>query len=168
MTGVAFINDKAGKALTCVAIPTSHLDLLARPVFGVLSTMMSNGQPQSSLVWVDYDGTYVLINTTLERQKTRNILAEPRVTLLVVDPANTSRFIEVRGRVDKITIEDAIIHANKLTRRYTGKAYFYGDIYPVERQRHETRVIVKICPLKVTLDAFFNQPEPPVPGPEKR
>lgn len=145
---------------TTVTIPHSHQDLLVRPVHGVLSTLMPDGQPQSSLVWVDYDGQDVLINTTLERQKCQNILLNPKVSLLVVDPEDTSRFIEVRGQVAEITTNRAIVHADKLTRRYTGKEHFYGDIYPVERQSQETRVIVSIRPFKVTLDAYFNQERP--------
>ena len=65
-------------------IPDSHLDLLCQPVHGVLTTMMPDGQPQSSIVWVDFDSPYILINTTLERQKGRNMRANPRVTLLVI------------------------------------------------------------------------------------
>ena len=136
-------------------IPDSHRDLLTRPVFGILSTIMPDGQPQSSLVWVDCDGSDILINTALERQKCRNMQADPKVTLLVVDPDNTSRWIEVRGHVVQITAEGAIPHADILTRRYTGKQRFYGDIYAVERQQEETRVIVKIEPVKVSLDAIF-------------
>jgi PPOX class probable F420-dependent enzyme len=144
-------------SITPVIIPHSHRDLLLRPVHGVLSTLMPDGQPQSSLVWVDYDGLDVLINTTLERQKCQNILNNPKVSLLVVDPENTSRYIEIRGQVAEITTNRAITHADRLTQRYTNKKYFYGDIYPVGRQYQETRVIVKIRPSKVTLDAYFNQ-----------
>ena len=146
-------------SLAPVTIPASHRDLLTGPNFAVLSTLMPGGQPQSSLVWVDYDGTYLLINTTLARQKAKNMAANPKVTVLVVDPADSSRFIEVRGSVASITAEGAIDHADKLSQRYTGKPHFYGDIYPLERKGREKRVIVKICPVKVTLDAFFNRPE---------
>lgn len=140
-----------------IPIPESHRDLLVRPIHGVLSTMMPDGQPQSSIVWVDCDGTYVLINTTLERQKGRNMCANPRVALLVVDPLDGSRWIEVRGKVVEIQCAGAEVHADKLTRRYTGKEHFYGGIYPVEQKQKETRVIVKIEPIKVSLDAFFNR-----------
>jgi PPOX class probable F420-dependent enzyme len=137
------------------AVPTSHLDLLTRPVYGVLSTLMPDGQPQCSLVWVDYDGTHVLFNTTLERQKCRNMVRDPRATLLVVDPDNSTRRIEVRGRVAEITEDGAIPHADKLAQRYTGKQHFYGDIYEPERQAQETRVMVKLAPVKVSVDAIF-------------
>ncbi len=136
-------------------IPESHLDLFAQPIHAVLTTLMPDGQPQSSIVWTDYDGEYVLVNTTLERQKGRNLRANPRVTLLVIDPANGSRWIEVRGRVAEITQEGAEAHADKLTQRYTGKAHFYGDIYPPEQRAKETRVIVRIAPVKIARDAVF-------------
>jgi PPOX class probable F420-dependent enzyme len=116
---------------------------------------MPDGHPQASLVWVDYDGRHVLINTTLERQKSRNIQANPRVTLLVVDPEDSSRWIEVRGHVDEMTEEGAVEHADMLTQRYTGLKRFYGDIYPEEQWALETRVIAKIEPDRVALDAIF-------------
>lgn len=143
-----------------VPVPDSHKDLLVRPIHGVLSTMKfdrstPDGQPQSSLVWVDYDGTHVLVNTALERQKCRNMQANPKVTLLVVDPDMTDRWIEVRGRVAEITTEGAIAHADVLAQRYMGKQHFYGDVYEADWQQYETRVIVKIEPVKVSLDAIF-------------
>jgi PPOX class probable F420-dependent enzyme len=138
-----------------VPVPDSHRDLLVRPIHGILSTIMPTGQPQASLVWVDYDGTHVLINTALGRQKCRNMQANSKVTLLVVDPNKTDRWIEVRGRVTEITTHGAIPHADKLAQRYTGKQHFYGDVYEVEWQQYETRVIVKIEPVRVSLDAIF-------------
>ena len=146
-----------------VHIPDTHRDLLVEPIHGVLSTMMPDGQPQSSIVWVDYDGTYVLINTTLERQKGRNMRANPKVALLVVDPKDVSRWIEVRGNVVEMQREGAEAHADHLTQQYTGKHRFYGDIYPVEQKHKETRVIVKIEPIKVSLDAIFKKITPVTP-----
>lgn len=138
-----------------VCIPTTHCDLLVSPIHGVLSTIMPDGYPQSSIVWVDYDGTYLLINTTLERQKGRNMRANPKVALLVIDPNDGSRWIELRGSVVEMTQEGAEAHADCLTQRYTGKGHFYGDIYPMEQREQETRVIVKIAPTKVSVDAIF-------------
>lgn len=136
-------------------IPDSHCDLLTEPVHAVLTTLMPDGQPQCTVIWLDYDGEYLLVNTTLERRKGRNLQRNPAATVLVVDPANGSRWIEIRGRVATITTEGAEAHADRLTRQYTGEAHFYGDVYPVERRLTETRVIVKIAPVKVTVDAVF-------------
>lgn len=141
-----------------VPIPDSHCDLLTGSMYGVLTTMMPDGQPQSSIVWVDYDGDHVLINTTLERQKGRNMRANPRVTVLVIDPQNNSRWIEIRGKVVEITDMGAEAHADKLTQLYDHKQHFYGDIYPVDQKYKETRVIVRIEPIKISLDAIFSAP----------
>jgi PPOX class probable F420-dependent enzyme len=117
--------------------------------------MMPDGTPQSSIVWADYDGVHILLNTTLERQKGRNMRANPKVALLVIDPNDGSRWIQVQGQVREMTQAGAEAHADKLTRRYTHKQHFYGDIYAVEQKEKETRVIVKIEPVKVSLDAIF-------------
>src|SRR5512138_2973352 len=139
-----------------VTIPNTHIDLFQNRVHGVLTTLMPDGMPQSSIVWVDYDGEHVLINTTLERQKGQNMRLNPKVTVLVIDPKDSSRWIEVRGQVIEMTRDGADAHADKLTQRYCpGKQYFYRDIYPPEQKEKETRVIARIQPLKVSMDAIF-------------
>ena len=138
-----------------VSIPETHVDLLERSIHAVLSTMMPDGQPQSSMVWCDYDGEHVLISTTLERQKGKNMAANPKVTLLVIDPEDGSRYLEVRGEVVEMSQEGAVELADRLTRFYTDKQHFYGDIYPAEQQFEETRVVCWIRPVKTTVDAIF-------------
>jgi PPOX class probable F420-dependent enzyme len=135
------------------AIPESHLDLLTRPVHGVLTTMEPNGQPQSSLVWVDFDGECALVNTTLQRRKGRNMAANPKVSLLVVDPDNTGRFIQIRGLAELVT-DAAEDHLDSVTRKYTAHPRYYGYVYPAEQRERETRVIVRIHATRVTLDAI--------------
>lgn len=136
-----------------IALPASHLDLLTRPICGVLTTIGHDGQPQSSLVWVDTDGECARVNTTLERQKGRNLLADPKVSLLVVDPDDTSRFMQIRGDAELVT-RGAMEHLDELTRRFTGHSHYYGQIYPAEQRGHETRVIVRIQARRITLDAI--------------
>jgi PPOX class probable F420-dependent enzyme len=138
-----------------VPVPASHVDLLTRPICGVLTTMLPDGQPQSSLVWVDHDGVCARFNTTLERQKGRNLLANPRLSLLVVDPDNTGRFIQIRGDAELVT-ERALAHLDVLTRKYTRHPCYYGFIYPVEQAARETRVIGRIHARRITLDAIHS------------
>ena len=140
-------------AIDSVEVPASHADLLTRPICGVLTTMAPDGQPESSLVWVDFDGEYASVNTTLERRKGRNLTANPKLSLLVVDPENTSRFIQVRGDAELVTT-GAREHLDTLTRAYTGAPAYYGHIDPVEQASCETRVIVRIHPRRVQLDAI--------------
>jgi PPOX class probable F420-dependent enzyme len=138
-------------------IPESHSELLPRPVHGVLTTMMPDGQPQMSIVWVDFDGKRILINTTLERQKGKNMQTNPMVNVLVIDPKDGARFLEVRGEVAEITQDDTIAHADRQTQAYSNgvNRRFYGDVYPEEQMAKETRVIVKISPKKITTNAIF-------------
>ena len=143
----------SGSAAPTLPIPSSHVDLLNRPIVGVLSTILPDGQPQSSLTWVDFDGACAMLNTTLERRKGRNLLANPRVSLLVVDPDDTSRFIQIRGDAELRT-EGALEHLDALTRRYTSHPSFYGHVYPEEQATLETRVICRIHARRITLDAI--------------
>ena len=136
-----------------LAIPASHGDLFRRPVCGVLTTLMPDGQPRSSLVWVDAADGSARFNTTLERAKGRDLRLDPRVSLLVVDPDDTSRFIQIRGETELTTI-DAERHLDRLTLRYTGHPSFYGHIYPEARRVTETRVIGTIHARRITLDAI--------------
>jgi PPOX class probable F420-dependent enzyme len=134
-------------------IPESHLDLLTRPVHGVLTTMMADRQPQSSLVWCDYDGECACVNTTLERQKGKNLVDNPKVSLLIVDPEDTARYIEIRGEAELVLV-GAIEHLDRVTRKYTRHPQYYGYIYPPEQRALETRVICRIHAQKITLDAI--------------
>jgi PPOX class probable F420-dependent enzyme len=136
-----------------VPVPASHRALLEGTACGVLTTLLPNGQPHSCLVWVDHDGTCARVNTTLQRRSGRNLLADPRMSLLVVDPANTARFVQLRGRAELVS-EGALEHLDELTRRYTAHPCFYGHVYPLAQAAREDRVIVRIHARRVTLDAI--------------
>ena len=138
-----------------LSIPASHLDLLARPICGVFTTLAADGHPQSSLVWADYDGECARINTTLERQKGRNLLANPRVSLLVVDPDNTARFLQIRGDAE-LLYHGAVEHLDILARKYTSHPCYYGHVYPREQRARETRVVVRIHARRITCDAIHS------------
>jgi PPOX class probable F420-dependent enzyme len=133
-------------------IPTSHRELLDRPVLAALSTRLLSGA-QTHPTWFDLCGNDVLVNTTLERSKGRNLVRDPRATILVIDPDNSSRWIEIRGDVD-LEKTGAIQHLDRLTRRYTSHPKYYGHIYPAERRNLETRVIVRIHPRHINCDAI--------------
>ena len=141
--------------LTKSPIPASHLDLLTRPIHGVLTTLMPDSQPQSSLVWCDFDGECVRVNTSLERQKGRNMSRNPNVSLLIVDPKNTARFIQIRGQAELLQ-EGALTHLDEITQQYTRHPQYYGYVFPHEKREHETRVICRIHASRVTLDAVHS------------
>jgi len=134
-------------------IPDSHRDLLVRPIHGVLTTMDPDGQPHSVLVWLDAEGDVVRVNTTLGRQTGRNLTANPRVSVVVVDPDDTSRFLQVRGDAELVG-DGALEHLDALTRTYTSHPRFYGCVYPSEAAGRERRVICRIRPVRVSVDAI--------------
>lgn len=123
-------------------IPASHADLLQKPAFAHLSTLMKDGSPQSTPVWVELEGDYVSFNSALGRVKDKNVRRDPRVALSIADPANPYRYLEVRGRVVEITQKGADEQIDRLAQKYLGKPK-----YPF-RQSGEVRVSYKIAPEK--------------------
>lgn len=107
-------------------IPDDYRDLLDRPVIVAMGTMMPNGEMQITPVWCSYDGTHVIVNATAGRQKHKNILANPHVTILAVDPDDPFRYLEIRGVVEEITAEGGEESMNELSLLYTGKPKRYG------------------------------------------
>ena len=126
------------------AIPEKYRDLFNKKAFASLGTLMPDGRPQVTPVWVDYDGTNLIVNSAKGRMKDKNMRRDPRVSLAVIDPENPYRYLEVRGRVVDVTENGADAHIDKMAKKYLGK-----DKYPF-RQPGEVRVLYKIEPDKVS------------------
>lgn len=125
-------------------IPDSYLDLFKKKAFGNLATVMADGSPQVTPVWVDFDGKHVQFNSARGRVKDRNVRRNPHVAVSILDPENPYRHLDIRGRVVEITEKGADDHINRLSQKYLGK-----PVYPY-RQPGEVRVIYKIAPEKVS------------------
>jgi PPOX class probable F420-dependent enzyme len=125
-------------------IPEKYLDLFKKPAFAHLATLMRDGSPQVTPVWVDYDGKYVRVNSALGRVKDKNMRRDPRVSLAIQDPDNPYRYVEIRGKVVEITQNGADDHINKLSQKYLDK-----PLYPY-RKPGEVRVTYKIEPQKIS------------------
>lgn len=83
-------------------IPEGYESLLDRPLFGHLATVRPNSSPQVNAMWFAWDGEHLRFAHTTKRQKFRNIEANPRVAMSVIDPDNPYLFLEVRGIVEEI------------------------------------------------------------------
>jgi PPOX class probable F420-dependent enzyme len=127
------------------AIPEKYRDLFSKRAFASLATVMPDGRPQVTPVWVDLEGDQVLINTAKGRQKDRNLRRDPRVALAIIDPDNPYRYLEIRGKVSEITEDGADAHIDKMAKKYLG-----ADKYPY-RQSGEVRVLYKIQPEHTTM-----------------
>jgi len=125
-------------------IPQTHLDLFQKKAFAHLATLMPDGRPQVTPVWVDYDGKYVLINTADGRLKDKNMQRDGRIALSIADPDNPYRYLEVRGKIAERTHAGADAHIDAMAKRYLGQ-----DKYPF-RQPGEVRVIYKVAPERST------------------
>src|SRR5512143_2876668 len=102
-------------------IPASHRDLVECPPVAALTTVMADGYPQTSVVWCDFDGVYVRINTMRGFAKERNMRRDPRVTLLCYDPGEPLRYLEIRGTVVSMTEDGAVDHLDELASKYAGR-----------------------------------------------
>jgi PPOX class probable F420-dependent enzyme len=136
-------------------IPASHVDLVDCPPVAALSTVMPSGDPQTSVVWCDFDRIHVRVNTMRGFQKERNMRRDPRVTLLCYDPRQPLRFLEIRGTVVEMTEDGAAEHLDSLSSRYLGKPVrYFGDVIPLRFAETEVPVLCRILPSHVVaLDA---------------
>jgi PPOX class probable F420-dependent enzyme len=96
-------------------IPMAFLDLVNGPRVAALSTIMPDGQPQTTVVWCDFDGTFVRVNTMRGFRKEKNMRLNPKVTLLCFDPRQPLRYIEIRGTVAEMTETGALEHLDSLS-----------------------------------------------------
>lgn len=119
-------------------IPENMRDILDKPSFGHLATLMPDGSPQVSPVWLDMDGDDIIVNSAKGRVKDKNMTRDPRVAISVSDPGNPYRTLMIRGRVVEITTKGADDHINRMAKKYLGK-----DVYPF-RQSGEERVLYRI------------------------
>lgn len=114
--------------------------LIEAPNLAHFVTLMKDGSPQVTPVWVDCDDTHILINTAEGRTKPRNLSRDNRVALSIVDQENPYTYIQIRGKVVETTNEGAREHIEKLARKYRGPDAKYPH------REGEVRVIVRIEP----------------------
>lgn len=131
-------------------VPDSHKDLFEQPVYAVVTTVLPDGQPQSTVIWVDYDGHHVLFTTAQERQKAKNLAANPKVTVIVMDPKDPYRWIEVRGTVEEATNDGAADHIEAMSWKYMNQKYYGGYNKRYTSRDQETRILYRIRPTKIT------------------
>ncbi len=121
-----------------MTLPDNLLSLLRQPSTCYLSTIMADGSPQLTQTWVDTDGDHIVINTVQGFVKLRNMERDPRVAVAVADPADSRRYLQVRGRVVATTTEGGAEHIEMLSQKYLGEPYaWHGG-------RDSVRVIVTI------------------------
>jgi PPOX class probable F420-dependent enzyme len=116
-----------------------YLDLFRdKKAFAHIATVMPDGSPQVTPVWIDYRNGRIVFNTARGRVKDKNLKEGARIALSVLDPDNPYRYVQVRGTVAKVTEDGAVQHIDALAKKYMGV-----DKYPFHTP-NEKRVIYEI------------------------
>jgi PPOX class probable F420-dependent enzyme len=124
-------------------IPEAAYHLLDEANFAHVVTLMEDGSPQVSPVWVARDGGTVVFNTAKGRVKHKNLARDPRIALSVHDQANPYEYLQVRGTAE-LDDEGARAHIDELSNKYLGKDYPVANL-----KEGEERVIVRVTPSAV-------------------
>lgn len=119
-------------------------ELLKGPNFAHLATLMPDGSPQVTPMWVDLDGSHIIMNTAIGRVKHRNVGRDTRVAIEVPDPKDPYRYVAIQGRVVEVTEQGADASIDALAKKYLGL-----EAYPW-RSSKERRVILRIAPERET------------------
>jgi PPOX class probable F420-dependent enzyme len=126
-------------------VPDKYLDLLEqKKAFASLATAMPDGSPHVTPVWFDYKDGRIRVNTAKGRVKARNMTSGAPVALAIMDPDNPYRYVQIRGRVGRVTEEGATAHIDSLTRKYLGQ-----HKYPYAAPG-EVRLMYEIEPISVS------------------
>jgi PPOX class probable F420-dependent enzyme len=123
--------------------PAEYLDLLKdeTKAYLFLATIMADGSPQVTPIWFNADENYILINTNEGRIKDKNMKARPIVAMVIQDPADPYRYIQIRGEVAGYVTQGADEHISALSMKYDGKPWKYRE--------GQKRIIFKIKPTKI-------------------
>ena len=117
--------------------------LFLEPNFGHLATIMPDGSPQVTPVWVEMEGDRIVVNTAEGRVKPRNVRRDPRVAISITNKENNYQAAFIRGRVVELRREGADESIDRLAKKYMGQ-----DRYPW-RAPDEQRLIMVIEPERV-------------------
>jgi len=120
---------------------------LEQPYVGTVTTLRQDGSPHSTIVWVDVDEDGLSFNTAAGRAKPRHLERDPRVSLLVVDPEDTYKWVSISGTAE-LTTDGADSQIDRLAKKYLGQ-----DEYPW-RKPEEQRIKVRINPEHVDSYGF--------------
>ncbi|WP_049912613.1 PPOX class F420-dependent oxidoreductase [Natrialba hulunbeirensis] len=127
------------------SIPDDFQDLFEKETFAHVATLLPDGAPHVTPVWIDYDADTdrLLVNTERDRRKEKNARNDARVAVSMTDPDNPYRMLSVTGTVDEVTTENAREHIDELSQRYTGNDEYQSPI-------QSERVIISIEPERVS------------------
>ena len=108
-------------------VPDELVDLLTTDALGHLATVRADGSLAPAIVWVDFDGEHVLVDSPVGSRKGANIRANPQVAVSVPDHQNPWRFQQIRGHVTGIRPDEGLAKIDQLSQRHTGGPYRWRE-----------------------------------------
>lgn len=132
-------------------MPEHNADLLWRPLYAHLATVMPNGSPHVSPMWFSWDGEFIRFTHTIGRLKYRSIAENPEIAVSINDPQRPYHYIELRGTVERIDPDPEGTFFVELAKRYEAP---FGTNPPPDAA---DRVVLVVCPSKAL-------PKDPNPG----
>lgn len=133
-------------------VPEAFHDLFEGQAVATFITLMPDGMPHPTPVWIDYDpgteqtepwersdGPRILVNTAEGRQKHRNVSRDSRVAGTIIDPDDPYRYLSFQGRVAEAENEGAVDHIHALAQRYMGV-----EEYPNLEDETAPRIVLRI------------------------
>lgn len=135
-----------------------YKQLLDKPFACVMAVMGSDGRPNLTPMWFDYEGDKVLVNVATHRKKVEWIRATPKMTILIMNPENMYHWLSMKVTVEREILEDdpaeggwVTEQLNRIWRKYIGQ----GDEYGLRDPSIEERRVLFVC--KVDKIATFGQ-----------
>ncbi len=130
-------------------IPKFYSELLRSAGPATLSVMSKDGSIQSTLLWPDFDGEFIILNMLRGSPKEKCIRREGKATVLVAHCSNETKYISLRCELHDITSEGAIDHLDMITQRNMGVESWYGNVEPADSKSKHDRVLVYLKPVQV-------------------
>jgi PPOX class probable F420-dependent enzyme len=121
-----------------------HID--ENPVYATVATILPDGQPHLTVVWLKRDGDDVVFSTTVDRVQGKNLARDPRVTVMINPPDAPYTYAAIRGTAT-VTPDPERALPDELSLKYTGKDY---RTFNPSSKNDGDRVIVRVTPTKVT------------------
>ena len=120
------------KATSLSELDPIYRQLLDQPITVTLGLIGPDGRVNLTPMWFDHEGDKILVNTASHRAKCGWIRKQPRLTLLLVNPANPYHWLQIKCTVEKELREWELGGAyvtkqlDRIWTKYTGNPPPYG------------------------------------------
>ncbi len=135
-----------------MALQPEVKSLLSRPNFAHLSTLMPDGSPNSTPVWIGLDGDHILIGTGEESLKAQNLRRDPRLSLSVVDRHDPYEEVQVRGRVVEFRDDSKLEVMDRISHKYIGAPF------PMRGHTGRIAMVIEVVKARYTKLPFKHTP----------